>query len=75
MPVLKLLPVHRVSTALQSGEDGEGLDRQRNATKAIVEALNARPNTTAIALPAVEIVDVSGSDVDQTSNGGTVSFP
>jgi hypothetical protein len=66
MPVLKLLPIHRVSTAAQAGDDGEGLDRQRDATMRIVESINARGDLTAIALPAVEIVDVSGSDVDQT---------
>lgn len=63
---LKLLPIHRVSTSAQAGDNGEGLERQRDATQRIIQALKAKPDLTVIALPAVEIVDVSGSDVDQT---------
>ncbi len=60
MTVLKLLPIHRVSTADQAKEKGEGLDRQRETTRRLVEFHKA------IALPPVEIIDVSGSDVDKT---------
>jgi DNA invertase Pin-like site-specific DNA recombinase len=61
MPVLKLIPIHRVSTAMQAGEDGEGLDRQRDATRRIIA------DRGAVALAPVDITDVSGSDVHQTS--------
>jgi DNA invertase Pin-like site-specific DNA recombinase len=60
MTILKLLPIHRVSTADQAKEKGEGLDRQRETTRRLVEFHGA------IALPAIEIIDVSGSDVDKT---------
>ena len=60
-PNLRLLAIHRVSTGLQAGDDGEGLDRQRATTKGLVAYHEATP------LPPVEIIDVSGSDVDQTT--------
>ena len=58
--MLKLLPLHRVSTQEQAGQNGQGLDRQRYSTETIAKAHGA------ILLPAVELADVSGSDVDQT---------
>ena len=61
MTTIKLLPIHRVSTADQAGERGEGLDRQREATRRVAEAHGA------ILLEPVEIIDVSGSDLDQTT--------
>jgi DNA invertase Pin-like site-specific DNA recombinase len=62
MTRLKLLPIHRVSTALQAGDDGEGLDRQRDATNRLIKSTEGAEE-----LPPVEIVDVSGSDVAASS--------
>lgn len=62
MSNLRLLPIHRVSTGLQAGQDGEGLDRQREATRRLIES-----TAGAVALPPVEIIDVSGSDVAKTA--------
>ena len=57
---MKLLPIHRVSTERQRGDEGEGWDRQREATKRIAEAHGAT------LLPAIEVADVSGSDLGST---------
>lgn len=59
--MLMLLPIHRVSTMEQAGNNGEGLDRQRKTTRDLAKTHKAT------LLEAVEIIDVSGSDVDQTS--------
>lgn len=70
MTRLKLLPIHRVSTALQAGDDGEGLDRQREATKRLIESAEG-----AVGLPAVEIIDVSGSDVAASTEWQQMVLP
>lgn len=63
---MKLIPIHRVSTQDQAGSTDEGLDRQRTSTRAIAAAHGAT------LLPAVEIIDVSGSDVALTPEWGRV---
>ncbi|MBL6975617.1 MAG: recombinase family protein [Deltaproteobacteria bacterium] len=57
---MKLLPIHRVSTLGQAGDDREGLDRQRHSTRLVAETHRAK------LLPAVEIENVSGSDLAAT---------
>ena len=61
MSNLKLLPIYRVSSDAQAGTSGEGLDRQRASAVSVARAHDA------ILLPPVEIINVSGSDLDATS--------
>ena len=66
---MKLLGIARVSTEEQAGDNGAGLDRQRDAIRKVAEAQGA------VLLGIVDIVDVSGSDVGTSREWLTQVLP
>lgn len=66
VPIMKLIPIIRVSTEGQKADSKAGLPRQRDSVASIIEATGAEK------LDAPEISDVSGSDLVATPEWQTI---